>query len=60
MTGYTDKLYEDALTGAHNRRYFEDSVREANQPGTGVVIVDLDDLNCTMMYTDIMQEIWHL
>ena len=43
LTGYTDKLYEDALTGAHNRRYFEDSVREANQPGTGVVIVDLDD-----------------
>lgn len=50
LTGYTDKLYEDALTGAHNRRYFEDSVREANQPGTGVVIVDLDDFK---LYNDI-------
>ena len=49
LTGYTDKLYEDALTGAHNRRYFEDSVREANQPGTGVVIVDLDDFK---LYND--------
>lgn len=50
LTGYTDKLYEDALTGAHNRRYFEDSVREANQPGTGVVIVDLDDFK---LYNDV-------
>ena len=50
LTGYTDKLYEDALTGAHNRRYFEDSVRETNQPGTGVVIVDLDDFK---LYNDV-------
>lgn len=50
LTGYTDKLYEDALTGAHNRRYFEDSVMEANQPGTGVVIVDLDDFK---LYNDV-------
>lgn len=50
LTGYMDKLYEDALTGAHNRRYFEDSVREANQPGTGVGIVDLDDFK---LYNDV-------
>ena len=50
LTGYTDKLYEDALTGAHNRRYFEDSVKEVNMPGTGVVIIDLDDFK---LYNDV-------
>ena len=42
MTGYNTKLYHDALTGAYNRRYYEDIAR--NMPGpAGVAIMDLDD-----------------
>ncbi len=39
---YDDRLYRDALTGAFNRRYFEDRVK--NTPiRAGVAIIDLDD-----------------
>ena len=42
MVQYDNKLYRDALTGAYNRRYFEDRVK--NMPmKAGIAVVDLDD-----------------
>ena len=43
VTEYTDKLYKDALTGAYNRRYYEDEVKNLTNPA-GVALIDLDDL----------------
>ena len=42
VTGYTDKLYTDALTGAYNRRYYEDEVKKMTN-AVGVAVIDLDD-----------------
>lgn len=39
---YDDRLYRDALTGAYNRRYFEDRVRDLSI-NAGVALIDLDD-----------------
>lgn len=39
---YDDKLYRDALTGAYNRRYFEDRVKNLSI-NAGVALIDLDD-----------------
>ena len=36
------KLYKDALTGAYNRRFYEDEVKDMNGPA-GVAVIDLDD-----------------
>ena len=40
--GYGAKLYRDALTGAYNRRYYEEVVRRTVGPA-GVAVMDLDD-----------------
>ncbi len=48
LSGYTDKLYRDALTGAYNRRYYEDEARK-EVTGTGVALIDLDDFK---LYND--------
>mgnify|MGYP004628250005 CR=1 FL=1 len=48
LSGYRTKLYRDALTGAYNRRYYEDSVRSLLGPA-GVAIMDLDDFK---LYND--------
>ena len=40
--GYSVKLYHDALTGAYNRRYYEDVVRSRIGPA-GIAVMDLDD-----------------
>lgn len=42
------EIYIDALTGAYNRRYFEDRLKDARM-SAGVVIIDLDDFK---MYND--------
>ena len=42
MIQYDDKLYRDVLTGAYNRRYFEDRVKNTPIRG-GVAVIDLDD-----------------
>lgn len=46
---YDHELYTDALTGAYNRRYFEDKIKE-NCPVGGIVAIDLDDFK---LYNDI-------
>ena len=42
LTGYNKELYTDALTGAYNRRYYEDKLRNKMLPA-GVAMIDLDD-----------------
>lgn len=40
---FYDILYKDALTGAYNRRYYEDHMKK-KMIGAGVAMIDLDDL----------------
>lgn len=42
MTGFSKKLYEDVLTGAYNRRYYEDKVKHIEE-SAGLAVIDLDD-----------------
>lgn len=46
--GYHEQLYKDALTGAYNRRYFEEKIRKSTTPA-GVAMIDLDDFK---LYND--------
>ena len=46
---YNTKLYLDALTGAYNRRYYEEVVHDFTGP-SGVALMDLDDFK---IYNDI-------
>ena len=39
---YNEELYKDALTGAYNRRYFEDELKSGTGV-TGVAMIDMDD-----------------
>lgn len=41
-TGYNEKLYKDALTGAYNRLYFEEEVKKWTED-VGIAVIDLDD-----------------
>lgn len=45
---YNEKLYKDALTGAYNRRYYEDEIKDV-EGAAGVAILDLDDFK---LYND--------
>ena len=49
LKGYQDKLYIDPVTGVYNRRYFEDEIRNMQNPA-GVAMIDLDDFK---LYNDI-------
>ncbi len=42
IAGYEDKLYEDVLTGAYNRRYYEEKIKNLDYTA-GVAVIDLDD-----------------
>ena len=42
LSGYNEKLYLDALTGAYNRRYFEDELKKRTDT-RGVAMIDMDD-----------------
>ena len=46
--GYHEQLYKDALTGAYNRRYFEEKIRKSTV-SAGVAMIDLDDFK---LYND--------
>ncbi len=45
---YHEKLYMDALTGAYNRRYYEEQIKNLNTTA-GVAMLDLDDFK---LYND--------
>lgn len=47
--GYHEQLYKDALTGAYNRRYFEEKIRKSTV-SAGVAMIDLDDSSCIMIH----------
>ena len=42
LVHYNEELYKDALTGAYNRRYFEERVKKTTQHA-GVAVIDIDD-----------------
>ena len=42
LNAYDKKLYTDVLTGAYNRRYFEDELRQRSI-SAGVALIDMDD-----------------
>ena len=42
LNGYNEKLYQDALTGVFNRRYYEDRIKKMTAP-VGVAMIDMDD-----------------
>ena len=49
LTVYSEKLYRDVLTGAYNRRYFEEKVKNMSL-NAGIAVIDLDDFK---LYNDI-------
>ena len=42
LSGYNEKLYQDALTGVYNRRYYEDRIKKMTA-FVGVAMIDMDD-----------------
>lgn len=46
--GLDDKMYRDALTGAYNRRYYEEELKKTTD-NMGVAMIDLDDFK---LYND--------
>lgn len=48
LSVYNEKLYRDALTGAYNRRYYEDEIK-MTEGEVGVAVLDLDDFK---LYND--------
>lgn len=44
-----DKTYKDVLTGAYNRRYYEEKLKDA-RINAGIAMIDLDDLK---IYNDL-------
>ena len=42
LSGYNEKLYQDALTGVYNRRYYEDRIKKTTA-SVGVAMIDMDD-----------------
>lgn len=48
VQGYDEELYLDALTGAYNRRYYENRIRKV-RGHAGVAMIDLDDFK---LYND--------
>ena len=42
LSRYNEKLYQDALTGVYNRRYYEDWIKKMTA-SVGVAMIDMDD-----------------
>ncbi len=50
IADYDKELYIDALTGAYNRKYYEDKLKNTNTP-SGVAMIDMDDFKlCNDLY----------
>ena len=49
LTGYNERLYQDVLTKAYNRRYYEEELKSQMGPA-GIAMIDLDDFK---LYNDI-------
>ncbi len=50
IAGYDRELYTDALTGAYNRKYYEDKIKNLTSP-SGVAMIDMDDFKlCNDLY----------
>lgn len=50
IADYDKELYIDALTGAYNRKYYEDKLKDINTP-SGVAMIDMDDFKlCNDLY----------
>ena len=58
LTVYSEKLYKDVLTGAYNRRYFEEKVKNMSL-NAGVAVIDLDDFKLSMTLMVMMEETWY-
>ena len=48
LTGYNERLYQDVLTKAYNRRYYEEELKSQMGPA-GIAMIDLDDFK---LYND--------
>lgn len=48
LSAFREKMYTDALSGAYNRRYYEEQLQNA-KVSAGVAIIDLDDFR---LYND--------
>ena len=48
LTGYNERLYQDVLTKAYNRRYYEEELKSKMGPA-GIAMIDLDDFK---LYND--------
>lgn len=49
LNDYYEKIYKDVLTGAYNRRYYEEQIKQTSL-SCGVAMVDLDDFK---IYNDV-------
>ncbi len=57
---FKDELYRDPLTGAYNRRYYEEVVRKSIGPA-GIALMDVDDFKMNrMMLTEILGDSYHI
>ena len=48
LTGYNERLYQDVLTKAYNRRYYEEELKSQMGPA-GIAMINLDDFK---LYND--------
>ena len=53
-----EELYKDPLTGAYNRRYYEEVVRKSIGPA-GIALMDVDDFKICNDTYGITPGIWH-
>ena len=50
IAGYDKELYTDALTGAYNRKYYEEKIKNLTAP-SGIAMIDMDDFKlCNDLY----------
>ena len=57
--GKHDDFYLDVLTGAYNRRFYEEKIKHQTTPA-GIVMLDVDDLRFIMIHLVMISEIGFL